>query len=124
MDACMVCPNRVAGTCGVCGCPVDKKASWDAEDCPDKPSRWKAALPVVAIPSPAPLPFVSCLLPTFGRAPQQLHLLNESVFWFTQQDYPADRRELIILNDAPGQILTCNVPGVRVVKLSERVPTL
>ena len=42
------------------------------------------------------LPFVSCLCPTYRR-PQ---LLKESIACFDAQDYPVDRRELIILDDA------------------------
>lgn len=51
------------------------------------------------------VPFVSCLCPTFNRAPDYLHLVEEAVESFLRQDYPADRRELIILNDTPEQFL-------------------
>jgi len=70
------------------------------------------------------LPFVSFVTATYARPPLRLRLLDELVYWFTRQDYPADRRELLILNDAPGQELTCPVPGVRVVNAPARYPTL
>lgn len=68
------------------------------------------------------LPLVSCLMPTYGRPPERLWLLEESVECFRRQTYPEDRRELIILNDAAGkgQLLTCDVPGVRVVNRAGR----
>lgn len=59
-------------------------------------------------------PFVSCLCPTYNRYPTNRHLLEEAVESFLQQDYPAELRELIILNDTPGQELICNAPGVKV----------
>jgi len=42
------------------------------------------------------LPFVSCLCPTYRRP----KLLENSIACFLAQDYPADRRELIVLDDA------------------------
>ena len=42
------------------------------------------------------LPFVSCLCPTYRRPT----LLANSIACFLAQDYPADRRELIVLDDA------------------------
>jgi hypothetical protein len=69
------------------------------------------------------LPMVSCLMPTFGRAARQPHLLQEAVYWWTRQDY-AGPTELVILNDHAGQTLTCSVPGVRVVNLTRRLPSL
>jgi hypothetical protein len=46
LEACMVCQHRYFDSCGLCGCPVDKKASWAEQQCPDKPPRWMS-LPVV-----------------------------------------------------------------------------
>jgi hypothetical protein len=46
LDVCALCPHRYYDACGKCGCPVDKKASWAEQQCPDDPPRWKA-LPVV-----------------------------------------------------------------------------
>ena len=69
------------------------------------------------------LPLVSCLMPTFGRASRQPHLIGEAVYWFTRQDY-AGPKELVVLNDHPGQTLSCAVPGVRVVNLARRLPSL
>jgi glycosyltransferase involved in cell wall biosynthesis len=70
------------------------------------------------------LPFVSCVCPTYGRAPHYLHLLEEAVESFVRQDYPLDRRELLVLNDCAAQELTCDAPGVRVLNLSVRSPSL
>lgn len=70
-----------------------------------------------------PTPIVSFLMPTFGRAALQPKVLAEAVYWFTQQTI-VDCCELIILNDAPDQTLTCRVPGVVTVNLPSRVPTL
>lgn len=70
------------------------------------------------------LPFVSCLCPTYARLPAYGHLLGEAVESWRRQDYPLDRRELLILNDCAAQVLVCEAPGVRVVNLSDRLPTL
>lgn len=40
LSKCMVCPHRVFDKCGLCGCPVDKKASWASSECPD--GQWGA----------------------------------------------------------------------------------
>lgn len=50
LDACLVCEHRYFDSCGKCGCPVDKKASWAEQQCPDDPPRWMA-LPVVSSPA-------------------------------------------------------------------------
>lgn len=68
------------------------------------------------------LPLVSCICPTFNRAPEYQHLLEETIESFLRQTYP--NKELIVLNDCPGQELACDAPGVRVVNLPERLPTL
>lgn len=70
------------------------------------------------------LPIVSVLTPTFGRAPGYLHLLEECVQSFLDQNYPANKREMLILNDTPGQILSCAATGVRVVNWHERISSL
>lgn len=67
-------------------------------------------------------PLVSCICPTYGRFPHHGHLLAEAVESFVRQDY--SRKELVILNDAPGQEIVCDVPGVRVVNCDERFATL
>lgn len=44
MKACHTCPHFNEGRCGLCGCPVEKKARWKSSTCPDiehKPSRWE-----------------------------------------------------------------------------------
>jgi hypothetical protein len=70
------------------------------------------------------LPFVSFAVPTYGRYPHRTHLLEEVIYWFNVQTYRRDRLELVLLNDAPEQKLLCHVPGVVVVNLDYRVPTL
>jgi hypothetical protein len=40
LELCTLCPNRFYDSCGLCGCPVDKKASWASSECPDNPPRW------------------------------------------------------------------------------------
>lgn len=69
------------------------------------------------------LPGVSWLCPTFARPPHWQHLLEERVHSFILQDY-AGPRELLILNDCPEQELLCDVPGVRIVNLKDRLPNL
>lgn len=67
---------------------------------------------------------VSCICPTYGRAPDYLHLLEEAVESFSRQDYPLQYRELIILNDCKDQVLTCSVPGVAVINTDKRAASL
>lgn len=137
LDQCLVCPAMAKDRrCSKCSCYLVErpdgspgKVFYPRDSCPL--GKWLAAdVPKGGFkvedlkPPPAALPLVSCLMPTYGRAPEQLHLLAEAVYWFTRQDYPPDRCELVILNDAPGQVLTCSAPGVRIVNLGERVPTL
>jgi glycosyltransferase involved in cell wall biosynthesis len=81
-------------------------------------------------------PFVSCICLTYNRAPNHLHLVGEAVESYLRQTYPADRRQLLILNDTPGQELEVkghnpylflpgeHTPGVHVVNLSCRFRTL
>jgi glycosyltransferase involved in cell wall biosynthesis len=61
---------------------------------------------------------VSCLMPTYNRAPHNLTLLEEAVESFLRQDYP--HKELLILNDTPGQTLECTAPGVTVFNRAQR----
>lgn len=74
------------------------------------------------------LPFVSCLCPTYGRPSHEggLRLLSEAIECFLAQDYPNDRRELIVLNDCPAQDLWTlhQYPGLKIFNLDHRVPTL
>ena len=68
-----------------------------------------------------PLPLISCVMPTYGRP----DFVPEAVGMFLAQDYP--RKELVILNDCPGQILTNTLPthaGVRVFNVRDRYSTL
>jgi glycosyltransferase involved in cell wall biosynthesis len=75
--------------------------------------------------SPGPeerMPLVSCICPTYNRSPRYQHLLEEAIASFLRQDYP--NKELIVLNDCPGQELICDEPGVRVVNVAERYPSI
>ncbi|MEM1353913.1 MAG: glycosyltransferase [Planctomycetota bacterium] len=83
---------------------------------PDKTPRH----PIEGIDEDA-LPLISCVMPTYGRPAY----VNEAVQMFLDQDYP--RKELIILNDCPGQTYTSELPpeaGVRVINCPERYATL
>lgn len=65
---------------------------------------------------------VSCLLPTYNRFPSIGYIVEEALQSFLQQTH--DDKELIILNDTPGQSLSFNHPQVRVINASYRFPTL
>ena len=67
-------------------------------------------------------PLVSCLCPTFNRYPDWGYLLEEAVESFLRQDYP--RKELVIVNDAPGQHLKADFVAVHVINLDLRLPNL
>lgn len=60
---------------------------------------------------------ISCVCPTHGRA----HVIGEAVESFRRQTYGGDM-EMLILNDCPEQPLSCDVPGVRIINLSEPIP--
>ena len=70
----------------------------------------------------ASLPLVSCVCSTYNRPPHYQHLLEEAIASFLLQDYP--NKELIVLNDCFGQELICEEPGVRVVNVAERFPSI
>ncbi|WP_318373205.1 glycosyltransferase [Enterobacter sp.] len=61
-----------------------------------KPGLFAALLDNAAPRGARPLPFVSVVTPTWNRAAFLPYLL----YMFRYQDYPADRRELIILDDS------------------------
>lgn len=65
---------------------------------------------------------ISCLCPTYNRFPQLGHLLEEAVECFLRQDH-ADK-ELLILNDTPGQKLRFDLPHVRIFNSERRLPDL
>lgn len=67
---------------------------------------------------------VSCLMPTYNKAPDSLWLVEEAIECFLRQDY-ADK-ELIIVNDTPGQTLRLAepLPNVLLVNLPRRANTL
>ena len=53
-------------------------------------------------------------MPTFGRA----DYVAESIAMFLEQDYP--NKELIIVNDCPGQTLEGRFPNVRIINSPAR----
>ncbi|NNJ26207.1 glycosyltransferase family 2 protein [Alienimonas chondri] len=63
-------------------------------------------------------PKISCVMPTYGRP----EYMNEAVWMFLQQDDP--NKELIILNDCPGQTFEFDHPEVRVFNETERFANL
>lgn len=67
-------------------------------------------------------PLISCICPTYNRPPGYQHLIEEAIGCFMLQDYP--NRELVILNDTPGQELRCDIPGVRIINEPVRFATL
>lgn len=67
-------------------------------------------------------PLVSCICMTYNRAPDHLWLVEEAIASFLRQTYP--RKELVVINDCPAQELVCDAPGVRVINVPERYPTL
>jgi glycosyltransferase involved in cell wall biosynthesis len=77
---------------------------------------------VLAPDDPAQLPLVSCICSTYNRPPGHQYLVEEAIESFLRQDYP--NKELIVLNDCPGQELVCEAPGVRIINVPERFPSL
>jgi glycosyltransferase involved in cell wall biosynthesis len=65
---------------------------------------------------------VSCLCPSYNRAPHSLSLVEEAIESFLRQDYPC--KELVVLNDTPGQRLRCDHPEVRIVNTDFRCASL
>lgn len=65
-------------------------------------------------------PFISCKCITYGR----VSTLEESIESFLKQDYPADKCELIIVNDYPLQTLVFDHPQVKIVNLSKTFDTI
>ena len=61
------------------------------------------------------LPFISCKCITYGR----VSTLEESIESFLKQDYPADKCELIIVNDYPLQTLVFDHPQVKIINLDK-----
>jgi glycosyltransferase involved in cell wall biosynthesis len=65
-------------------------------------------------------PFISCKCITYGR----VSTLEESIESFLKQDYPADKCELIIVNDYPLQTLVFDHPQVKIVNLVKGYDTI
>ena len=65
------------------------------------------------------LPFVSCLCPTYRR-PQ---MMGTTTLAFHGQDYPADRRELIILDDA-GELQNDSCDGWQIISIPRQFRSL
>ena len=61
------------------------------------------------------LPFISCKCITYGR----VSTLEESIESVLKQDYPADKCELIIVNDYPLQTLVFDHPQIKIVNLDK-----
>jgi cellulose synthase/poly-beta-1,6-N-acetylglucosamine synthase-like glycosyltransferase len=64
-------------------------------------------------------PFVSCLCPTYRRP----KLLENSIACFLAQDYPANRRELIVLDDA-GELQNQTGDGWQIISIPRRCRSL
>lgn len=64
---------------------------------------------------------VSCICPTYNRPPDSQWLLEEAIESFLRQDYPD--KELLVLNDCPGQKLICDAPDVFVINVPRRFHT-
>lgn len=65
------------------------------------------------------LPFVSCLCPTYRRP----KLLENSIACFLAQNYPSDRRELIVLDDA-GELQNQTGEGWQILSIPRRFRSL
>lgn len=65
---------------------------------------------------------IAAILLTYNRYPRLPYLVEESVESFIRQDY--ENKELLIVNDTPGQTLRIDHPRIRVLNVNERFPTL
>ena len=65
-------------------------------------------------------PSISCKCITYGR----VATLEESIYSFLKQDYPADKCELIIVNDYPLQTLIFEHPQIKIVNLDKTFDTI
>jgi glycosyltransferase involved in cell wall biosynthesis len=64
--------------------------------------------------------FISCKCVTYGR----VDLLEEAIQSFLKQDYPADRCELIIVNDYPLQTLVYDHPNITILNMPKTFTTI
>ena len=69
---------------------------------------------------PSNLPFISAKCITYGR----VDTLEESLHSFLKQHYPADRCEMVIVNDYPSQKLMFEHPQVRIVNMDYTFNTI
>jgi len=65
-------------------------------------------------------PMISCKCITYGR----IDTLEEAIYSFLIQNYPADKCELIIVNDYPKQNLIFDHPQVTIYNLDETFPLI
>lgn len=63
-------------------------------------------------------PLITCVMSTYGRP----DFLAEAVGLFLAQDY--SNKELLVLNDCPRQVFTCESDSVRVINAGERYRSL
>ncbi len=68
------------------------------------------------------LPFVSCMMPTYGRATfhrSEPNVVEEAIHSFLEQDYDG-QRELVVVNDLPEQKLRFDHPEVRIINVDKK----
>jgi glycosyltransferase involved in cell wall biosynthesis len=63
---------------------------------------------------------ISCKCITYGR----VEMLEETLYSFLQQDYPADECEMVIVNDYPLQNLIFDHPQVKIINLKSTFSTI
>lgn len=66
------------------------------------------------------IPFISCKMITYGR----VNILEEALHSFLIQDYPANKCELVIVNDYPLQKLVFDHPQVKIYNLDKTFKTI
>ena len=123
LDVCATCDQRTDSRCAVCGCFVEVKASWQTQDCPL--AKWPADGVGLTWEPPQPLtplpewPKVVALCPSYRRA----KLLANTIAMFQLQDYPAEHRQLLILEDS-GVMESQSGEGWQVISEPDRYPSL
>lgn len=123
LDTCATCEQRTDARCAVCGCFVEVKASWKSQDCPL--AKWPASGAGLGWEPPVPpeplpeWPKVAVLCPSYRRP----RLLANTIAQFQAQDYPAEHRRLIILEDS-GTLKSQSGDGWELVSEADRYPSL